>query len=335
MVSLQRLLQINPQVAIAAALAVCGARYLLLFGAAWLDCSLRLSSGTGLLQHPGALSIPIGDAIIFSLSVICARRTSRLGRKLPSTNRAVVHRYYRLRLWYHVLRGRHWLSGLFSATVFVGSLALLNQTVKLFEPNHYGHETFDSAHFIWSFAAQRVSLAISWCFVIPYFVSLLIIHVYCVRTLARRVRQKGMSWFNPQHPDKSGGYAFFGFSNLLYIVGAAVILAEASLTYYTHRKLELANVLAFGFGSGLVIFVSMFAMREIQKTIRIQEVRLKLESFRRTRSERHGAAAYDLLLNYNVRFNAYSLSAAWSITLVRVAVALPAAFNALRLAHLF
>jgi hypothetical protein len=320
--------------AVLVAVLVCVIRYALLLGAAWLDCSLVLRNGdVGFLQHPGAISIPVGDALLFVLSTIAAGGSSRIGLKLPSTRPALVQRFFRQRLWWDVYRGQRRFLSLFSAASFVGFAALINQTTKLFHYHYYGHDTFDSIHFPYSFLVQRLNLAISWCFVLPAFVAYAMIHIHCLRTVVKLTRLKGLSAFYTQHPDKSGGYAFFGVLNLLYVAGATVILLEVSLTYYTHRKIDYGNVSALTLGSGMILFISIFAMREIRKTIKMLEAKLKARNFRDAWRTGRGANSYDLLLHYNVRFNAYSLTSAWSLAIVRVVAAAPALLNIAKVIH--
>jgi len=113
--------------------------------AAYKDGTLILvGEDVGLLEHPGIFSIILGDFILFLLATYCAREFCELGKRVPSTESDKVDRYFRISLWQRWFGGGQGFLKLFGLLFFIGMLALINQSIKLFEPErYYGHDTFD------------------------------------------------------------------------------------------------------------------------------------------------------------------------------------------------
>lgn len=312
--------------AIAASFFVIEATALLV--AAYVDDSLTLhNGGVGLLHHPGIFSILVGDVALFALSAKCAELSGKVGSRIPSKNPALVRRYFRMHFLTNRFEGRNQFLQLFIALAIVGSFAVIGQTVKLFDASHhYGHDTFDSVQHPWSFVVNRINLIVSWCFVVPAFVAYTCLHIDAVRNAVRRVRERKQAAFFVQHPDKAGGYAFFGYLNALFVAGAVTILLETLLIYFTHRAIEWSNVLAATLGGGIVLFISIFPMREVSKTLRQMKRSLKASTFARSRGEKQ-PTMYELFLNHQVRFSPYALSSAAAVNLLRAIAIIPSLYS--------
>ena len=300
---------------------------LVLLAAASADNSLNLpGDGVGLLHHPGMFSILVGDVLLFVLSQKCIAMTRKVGRRLPSKNKQLTRRYFRKYFWQNALGGRNNFFRLFLFTAMIGALAVLDQSVKLWHAEYYyGHDTFDSIRHIWSFAANRINLIISWCFVVPIFASYTLIYVHCVRTVVCRTREKGLAAFYVQHPDNSGGYAFFGALNVWFGLGAVVILLETLLLFYTHRRVEGSYIWAATLGASIILFVSMFPMLQVRKTLHQLQRRLIVSGFVHFGDK--PATLGRFILHYQVRFSAYDRVSAMMMTTVRAVSFIPAAYH--------
>ncbi len=321
--------QMSTRTAAISSAVICSVELALLLVAAWLDQSLTLANdGVGLFKHPGVFAILIGDVILFTLCAECSRLTSKIGLRTPSENRRLTRRYFRSYLWRNVFEGKRYFLRLFLFGSLVGMLAVTNQSIKLMDAGHsYGHDTFDSTRHIWSFAANRINLVVSWCFVIPMFVAYTLVHIHVVRTLFLRMRAKGLAAFYVTHPDKSGGYAYIGTANTLFALGGVEILHESVLLAYTHSKVELSNVFAMTLAAAIIVFVSIFAIYEVGRTLRVLKTRLKANEYGRSPKHNRNVSLYQLLLNYNVRFSAYTRLSALLIAALRGVSFVPAIYR--------
>lgn len=316
--------QLSTGKAIALAASICAIECSVLLMAAFIDNSLVLpNDGVGLLHHPGIFAILIGDIVLFTLSAKCTNLMGKVGIRLPNTRPEMIRRYFRIFFWNDIFSGKRYFIRIYAFLAFLGVLALINQTVILFDATrYYGHDTFDSTAHIWSFLANRVNLAISWCFVVPAFITYTLIYIHTVRTFICRVRKRKFGDFYVAHPDHAGGYAFFGVLNTWFVLGAVTILVEALLLFFTHRKLETTYVLATFLGGGIILFASIFPMLEVRRMLKLQKRRLKISDFSRT--GRSIVTPYHLALNYKVHFSAYNTVTAFAITALRALSFLPA-----------
>jgi hypothetical protein len=305
---------------------ICFFEAVLLVFSAYLDGTLRIAhGGVGLLQHPGIFSILFGDIILFGLSTYCARLTSKVGVKLPNREPRLVRRYYQLAILRRAYLRPNYFLRLFGGFAVVGLLALVNQTVKLFDPTtYYGHDTFDAYKHIYSFVANRINLFISWCLILPLFATYLVIHIVATNRTVRLVERKRLLLFNVNHPDRSGGFAFFGFVNTLFMLGLVTIFAEIFLLVYTHDKITFANVLAM-LGTGVaVILISYYSIYAVERAIKRLEVRLKIRPSIERARQRLELNAHVVAIVYQINFSAYNLIATRSMFALRAISILPA-----------
>lgn len=292
---------------------------------AYVDGTLMLQgSAVGLLEHPGMFAIVVGDAALFIVATYASQMTAKIGRKLPSRRARLTRRYYRSILWnWAVGPGGvfYWMFFLFSV---VGALALINQSVQLFAPEaYYGHDTFDSARHPFSFWVNRVNLFTSWCIVVPLFCSYLFTHSVLVSVYLRRSAKHGLPVFGREHPDKCGGYSFFGWADTLYALGIAIVLIEVLLLMATHRNVTLGNVLAFlGIGAGAILISYLSVAEALRLTHRLER-RLKTASFgRRMRGSGRSSVEYATLM-FGLRFSPYTAIAGKLAIGLRAVFALP------------
>jgi hypothetical protein len=316
---------------------VCGFELVLLAGGAYLDCSWILpGSGIGLLHHPGIVSVVFGDAILFVLCAKCIRLTSRIGKRIPANDRSLVLRFFHQSIWRNVFDGERYFIKLFSFMSLIGFISLVNQSIKLGDPHrYYHHDTFDSMAHVYSFIANRINLFTSWCIVIPIFFSYLIIHIVSLRNFVVTCRRHRLLSFYIRHPDKSGGYAFFGVANTIYMIGLAVILIEIFLLIYTHQKIDISNVIPLSVVSCGFVLVSIFSIYEINKTLKQMEKSLKARAFAVYSKANASIDLYYYVLNYGIRFSAYNYVSAKIMLLLRIGSFLPTSYKLLQYSKTF
>lgn len=307
--------RLRPKIAATIAVAVAVARAAALGVAAYYDKSLWLpGEGVGLLEHLGIPAIVLGDVVLFLLCVYASQMTRLVGRRLPTTRdrRSLVQRYFKL----IVLRKIFGVGGIFKKLFLllsiIGAVFVVNQTVMAIDPTkYYGHDTFNSILHLRSFWVNRVNLITSWCVVIPLFSSYLIAHTIAIRRFFRRCDEHGLVALQPGHPDKHGGFTFFGWLDTIYVVGLLVVLVEAFLLIITHRRVTLGglfSVVAITFG---FLLISVLSIYEVLRVVRRQERLLKMASFVRTVKRSRQLSLEYLTLVYDVRFSPYPSK--WSV----------------------
>ena len=310
--------RLRPKIAATIAVGVSVARATALGVAAYYDRSLWLpGEGVGLFEHPGILAIVLGDAVLFLLCVYASQMTRLVGRRLPTHRRSLVQRYFR-----HIVLRRVFGSGgsfkkMLLLLMTIGALNLVNQTVQATDPiTYYGHDTFNSIFHSRSFWVNRVNLFMSWCVVIPLFSSYLITHTMVIRHFFRRCDEHGLVAFQPGHPDKHGGFTFFGWLDTIYVIGLVVVLGEVFLLIITHHRVTAGDLFSFVAITVGAILISVLSIYEVVRVVKRQERLLKIVSFVRTaRGSRHLSLEY-LTLVYDAKFSPYSTLA------LRLAVAL-------------
>lgn len=297
-----------------------------LLAAAYLDQSLWLSGdGVGLFEHPGMLAIVVGDLLLMVLSIQASRLTLKVGRKLPSNQQRLVRRYFRVVVLRRIFGSNGQFFQMLLMLSLIGAIALVNQSIRLTDADiYYGHDTFDSVRHPWSFWVNRINLGTSWCLVVPLFASYLFAHTLAVRQLFRKCDQHGLIDFQPGHPDRSGGFAFFGWLDTLYVGGLIVVLIEVVLLVATHRRMtigSMAGVLAVTLGS---ILISLLSIYEVVRVVKRQEKVLKAASVAR-RLRRPGRLTVDYVtLIYSTSFSPYTPAALRIAIALRLAAAVPA-----------
>jgi hypothetical protein len=148
-------------------------------------------------------------------------------------------------------------------------------------------------------------------------------------------RRKRLLSFYVKHPDKSGGYAFFGLANTLYMVGLAVILAEVFLLMYTHEKADISNIVPLLVVSSGFVLVSVFSIYEIDKTLKEMEISLKARAFVSYSKASANIDLYYYVLNYGVRFSAYNYVSAKVMLILRIGSFFPTGFKILQYSKIF
>ena len=162
-------------------------------------------------------SIVVGDVALFIICTAAARMTCRMGRKLPSLRPDLTRRYFRRCIGRPIFGPKGIFYRIFFFLVIVGVIATINQTVQMFNSEHYyGHPTFGDWGHDYSFVAVRLNLIASWCIIIPLFFAYLLCHAIAIRRLFRAVGRRRLDYFDKRHPDRCGGYSFFGWIDTLY-----------------------------------------------------------------------------------------------------------------------
>jgi hypothetical protein len=313
------------------AVVVAVARAAALVVAAYFDNSLWLShEGVGLFEHPGMLAIVVGDAVLFIVCVYASRMTRSVGRRLPTHRRTLVQRFFRLIILRRIFdRGGSFSKMLLFLSV-IGAISLVNQTVQLTDAgDYYGHDTFDSILHSRSFWVMRVNLFISWCIVMPLFSSYLIAHTKAIRLFFRRCDEHGLVKFQPGHPDRHGGFTFFGWLDTIYAIGLLTALVEVFLLIITHRRVTIGNLFSLMAITVGVVLISVLSIYEVVRVVRRQERLLKMASFVRTvRGSRQLSLDY-LTLVYNAKFSPYSATALRLAVALRAAAVIPVVIRAM------
>jgi len=311
---------------------VCATELVLLLLAAYVDHTYWLSRpNVGLFYHPGIFSILIGDVLLFSLSTYAVRLTRKVGAKLPNRNPKLVRRYYRTIVLRNSFSNPNYFVQLFLAFALVGFFALITQSIKLLNPFlYYGHDTFDSYVHVYSFAANRLNLFISWCLVLPMFFAYLIIHIASTNRTLRATRKASLLLFRVNHPDKSGGYAFFGFANTLYTLGLVIVLLEVFLLIYTHDVVSLSNVLALLMVAAAFVLISFYSVREVSNVIKRLESDLKARGYIDRSKDNSSIDLYFFTVVYQTNFSAYNHLSFKAIAALRAVSFFPALFKLLQ-----
>ena len=310
------------------ALLIALARIAFIGWAAWADHALYLpGAGTGLLEHPGAVSVLFGDSLLIVICIQARRMSGRLGRKLPSAKPLVVRRYYRSVVFRTAYSWKGDLTKMFFFLSIVGAIFVANQTAAAIDPiSYYGHDTFTSWAHQRTFWAVRVSLVLSWCIIVPYFASLLFVHCISISRLVRKVRQRRWTVFVEQHPDRCGGYAFFGWVDVIYASGILVVLAEAALLIMTHGKVTVGSAFALAAIAVGGAMISIFSIWEVRAILRSKERLLKGRGFSQANRSGHMTLDYAALI-YGTSFSPYTHTAARLAISLRTLMVIPAMYR--------
>lgn len=268
--------------------------------AAYYDQTLiLLAPGVGLLQHPGIFSVVVGDSILFVLASISSKRFLATGVKIPTKKPVLIERYFRskiVRLWFG--KGSGFVL-LFLSISIIGCYSLINQSLKLQDPVfYYKHDTFDGYTHFYSFWVNRINLFISWCVMIPLFSAYLISYMISVNRLFGLASKKGLLDFRFRHPDRAGGFAFFGDLNIFYMAGLLVIAIETILLIYAHRHVSISNFLAMAAVAVGFVGFTYLSVYEPSRAIKKLEVEYKSADFERFNGNQSIVDSYHLLLHY-------------------------------------
>jgi hypothetical protein len=297
--------------------------------AAYYDKSLWLpGEAVGLFEHPGMLAIVLGDLVLFLLCVYASQMTRLVGRRLPTDRRSLVQRYFRQMALRRVFgRGGNFKKILLFVSI-IGAVNLVNQTVQALDPTaYYGHDTFNSILHTRSFWVNRVNLFISWCIVLPLFSSYLIAHTIVIRQFFRRCDEHGLVEFQPGHPDRHGGFTFFGWLDTIYVVGLLIILVEVFLLIITHRRVTFGSLFSLIAITVGFLLISVLSIHEVLRVVRRQERLLKMKSFARMFRRSRPLSLEYLMLVHNVKFSPYSSLALRLALGLRAAAVIPLAIR--------
>jgi hypothetical protein len=153
-----------------------------------------------------------------------------------------------------------------------------------------------------------------------------------VSVFLRRCAEHGLPIFRKDHPDRCGGYSFFGWTDTLYALGIAIVLLEVLLLIATHRNVTPGNVLAsFGIGAGAIL-ISFFSVAEALRLTKRLERTLKAASFGRRRRRAGRTTVEYATLIFGLRFSPYTATAEKLAVGLRAVFAAPGFF---RLTQLF
>jgi hypothetical protein len=303
-----------------------GMQLFALLVAAYLDGTLWLRGpAVGLLEHPGIFSIIAGDVALVIICTLASQMTCRMGRRLPTRHPDLTARYFRRYLGRRMFGPRGWFSRVFFFLFIVGVLTLADQTVRLFDSQHYyGHPTFGDWGHDYCFVTLRIVLFLSWCVVAPLFFAYLMCHAIAIRIFLRVVERHNLAYFDERHPDRCGGYAFFGWIDTLYALGIFVVLVEIVLVIITHGRVTLGNVLAICALAVGALIISIFSIWEMLRLVRRQERALKLKTYARNRRSSTPTTLDLAILNFGLTFSPYTRTAFRLAVGLRALIAAPA-----------
>lgn len=299
----------------------------ILFFAASVDTVLCIpGDGTGLLEHPGMFSIVVGNSVLPIISYQAKSLTYCLGRKLPCDKSLLVRQHYAK----VIIRHAFGIDIFILSLVFFAGVGLsyfINHTVILSNPDqYYAHDTFDSKKHIWSFYVSRPILFFSWVVVIPWFGATLLAHLVAVDALLKYVKQNATTIYYLFHPDRCGGYSFFGWADVWYAFGLAVILTETALLILTHDKVTIGNYLALGGITLSAFLISFFSVYPVLKIMREKETSIKSGTFRRLRKGGRLNLQRSAVL-FDLRFIPYTDTAVRLALTSRLLIILPYSFS--------
>lgn len=294
-----------------------------------IDKVLLLRGGDiGLLQHPGFFAIIAGDAALVLILSITSKSLNSINSDIPNSNSRYSKRALRAAV------DSHWNGGsslFFRILVFsslAGLMALINQSIKLGSAQHYyGHDTFDSINHTFSYISARIVLFISWCIVIPIYISQAVTYFRFIDTIFKRMHKAGALSFFVEHRDRNGGFAFIGNINILFNVGLLIVIIESIILAYTHRVVSIEIIVSiFTFGLMFVAFsyISTFRILSILGAI---EDSMKIENFKKIRSSGAEIDSYHLALNFGVRFSLYTATTERILLSMRAAAFIPTVYK--------
>lgn len=307
---------------------MCVAEVIVLLVSAYIDETLWMEGdSTGLLEHYGMISIIIGDFFLTYITINTLNMCYLIGKRLPSRSRSLTVRYFYSKIWSNLFEKKLLFGKFFLPCFFIGLLAVLNHTYKMYNPVHYyGHDTFDSALHIFSFYSNGINLFLSWCIVIPSFVTSLFIFVYCQTICLKSHKKKNLIIFQWSHPDGAGGFAFFGNINAMHLSGLLVILIEASLLVHTHNRANLENIATFFVIAVLVISISYYSILPLYKIIKSLEISIKSNIFLRG-IRKIEPNIEDYILIYKANYSPYSKLVKTLMILGRFAALIPTLYR--------
>lgn len=297
----------------------------------YVDHALWLpGKGIGLFEHPGMMSILVGDIVLFLLCVKSGSMSRKIGQRLPSNNGLLTRRYFRIYYWTRFFGKRRLFTKLFLFLSLVGAIGLANQTVRLSNPNaYYGHDTFDSWYHPYTFWLSRATLFTSWCVVIPLFFTYLLMHIFSISNFMRTCTDRHVGTFDPRHPDRCGGYAFYGWLDTIYFFGIAVVLFEATAMLVTHGRITIGSLSAIMVATAASILISFWSIAGVFRAVKTQERRLKRANFRKKIRSRSGMNIDYFAVFYEIKFSPYSEAALRLALVSRAAAAAPLVYKAI------
>lgn len=214
----------------------------LLITAGILDSSLFLDGEKlGVLEHPGPWGIVFGDMCILTVLTLLARSISRLPQRCPVVQSSRVDRYLKIvrRQIFQALFLNHRSRYLLLYMAGCGLLFWLNNAYQTLHPvKYYGNDLFDSINFFYGYLSVRFILGTSWIILIPYTAYCSLVIGYGLWKTLRTLEKHDILHFDIYHPDKCGGFSYFGNINILYVLGILIIYSELSIILLTHEKLN-------------------------------------------------------------------------------------------------
>jgi hypothetical protein len=145
-----------------------------------------------------------------------------------------------------------------------------------------------------------------------------------MRTLIRAVSRHRLACFDEGHPDRCGGYSFFGWIDTLYALGIFVVLVEVVLVAISHHRVTIGSVLAICSLATGALLMSVFSVGETLRLIRGQERALKLSSYARQRRGSSSPTVESAILNFGLKFSPYTTTAFRLAVGLRALMAVPA-----------
>lgn len=234
----------------------------LLLGAAWLDDNFYINgNGLGLFEHRGIIVILLGDLFILIAVALLLNTSLKMTRKVPIKKFKKSNTYLK-RSEKVLIRNLSFKTPFKYITYFTFIVAFifwLNNAYQTTLPEEfYGNDVYDSSKYIYSYIVTRFILGTSWLFLYPIAIHYSLGSCFILFKFFKNLNKNKRLDFNVFHPDRCGGFSFFGELNFYFVVIILILYVELSMVLFTHGQWNIGIVAGFVFTSVILIVGSIF-----------------------------------------------------------------------------
>lgn len=264
----------------------------------------------GVLEHPGAWAIVLGDLLIIPSVYSLIIAAMKMQRRFPLRNSVLARRYVgrcRAYLIDAILLNRN-ESRIYFLFVAFAVLFWINNAIQTTNPlYYYKHNIFDSIDYINGYIVMRVVLFVSWVVVMPYAMYVSLCICFSIYKIFRSLEKKNLIHFNPFHPDDCGGFSYFGSINTMLISSILVVYLELIVVLFTHRHLNPGLLSGFLLATATFLFFSFYMIIPVQRFLFNEKKRIGLRWYREQQRSNSIAPLLQLLyIKSQVSFSPYT-----------------------------
>ena len=259
----------SPMTLLAVGLVISGLDFGFLFVAARKESVLHIPQGVGLLDNFGLLSTVIGNAFSFYVvrkyfDYVCAIKNS----KALVNPRVVNPGLSRLKAMIRM----HGRAALIIIILIVLAAYCFTSNVEshLHNPQvRWGTKLFfDTTDHPLSFAASRVHNLITWVFIGPFVLHVMIVTTFQLRRMINTACQRKAFNYDLLNPDKRGGFGFVDNAHIVFNVVVALVYVIVSMHIITFEKMNPDHFALYLFLTLALVSINWLFLGDIYEKIR-------------------------------------------------------------------